>query len=394
MTEAEALAMLEAAPDAAPAEATPAAPVKESIARGVGQGLSLGFLDEGAAALAASLPFLDREAAQGETWGKRYRAARELYRQLNRQAKEAHPVAFGAGEIGGSVAAGGGAGLAGATALGAASGAGHSEAEDLTGMAEDAAIGGGLALALGGAAKGLGKGAAKLTARGQRIAQEKAESAIDKAIASARGTYGAERQNMSRAVEVLLRAEQTGALTPQQAAQLAALKASPEWEETIRSVAQNYMDDLPGLAGAASGAKSTYQSLAQNRAGDVAKEADRLLGREEAGRLLKERSKRYVWPILIGGVGGSALGPVGALGGGLAGLGMRPTLRAFGRLAANQPSWLVREGAALHGAAGTAEAAIPLARAAQGYGLTGSAPDGGLTEEEARALLDSFPDVE
>ncbi|HET8761557.1 MAG TPA: hypothetical protein VFN94_10830 [Nitrospiria bacterium] len=399
MTPEEALALAEALPDAdvpAPPQESELARKAGILGRGFGQGISLGFLDEGAAGLAAALPALDREAvagAEGDTIGARYRAARAFYRDLARRSKDAEPLAYGTAEFGGALALPV-RGLGSLVATGAASGAGHSEGEidsaDPT-LARDVAIGAAVPLALGGAGAGLGAVGRKLMNRASSKATDEATKAIDEAIDSARGAYGGQRQNMSRAIEVLLRAEATGALTPQQAAQLAALKASPEWEETIRSVAGNYMSDFPGLAGAATSAKSAYQTLAQNRAGDIATKAEELLSTKEAGRLARERLKRYGAALGGGLLAGSVLGPGGAILGAGSALSIRPTLRAFGRVT-TKPAWLAKEGAILD-AAGRALAgpgAAAGARTTQGLALM---PDE-MTDEELARYVDSLPDAE
>lgn len=87
----------------------------ESAVRGVGQGVTLGFQDEIAGALDAA--FTSKSYSQG----------RDEARAANEAARQAHPIAFGAGEIGGSVALGavtGGTAAAGRGAIGAAKVAG------------------------------------------------------------------------------------------------------------------------------------------------------------------------------------------------------------------------------------------------------------------------------
>jgi hypothetical protein len=151
----------------------------ESAGRGAVQGLSLGFGDEGSAAIAALLPFTDREAAKGDTIGERYRNARDFYRGQNARAQEDHPVIYGANEIGGAVApmllTGGGAAAARAPTLlgragqaavlgakvGGVAGAGYSEAPTLGGVAGDAAGGAATGAALGPAIEVAGAGVGK-----------------------------------------------------------------------------------------------------------------------------------------------------------------------------------------------------------------------------------------
>lgn len=121
---------------------------------------------------------------------------REEAREVLGDARDRSPYAFGAGEVGGTVAGGLALGalepLAADTALarlaqggltgelyGAASGLGHSEADDLQGLAHDTAEGG--LLGLGGAAVmgPLGEGARALGRFGrQRFSQEASDRAI------------------------------------------------------------------------------------------------------------------------------------------------------------------------------------------------------------------------
>jgi len=132
----------------------------ESFLRGGGQGLSLGFGDELTGAVESL--FTD----------KTYEQSRNEAREANRLAREANPKTFIAGDVAGSilpVVASGGEGLLargaaklapttirGMMALGAAQGAGYSEAEDIPGMLRDMGVSSVLAGGVGTAAKGLG----------------------------------------------------------------------------------------------------------------------------------------------------------------------------------------------------------------------------------------------
>jgi hypothetical protein len=95
---------------------------------GIGQGLSLGFMDEiagGAAALGALVP-------GGRSPAEAYRETTDQTRDYVAEQKERNPVAFTAGEIGGGLATGlsGGArmaGIKGSAALGAGYGAGTAD---------------------------------------------------------------------------------------------------------------------------------------------------------------------------------------------------------------------------------------------------------------------------
>lgn len=144
---------LEGATDLPPAAAPSTG---EALLRGGGQGLTLGFADE--------IMGLGKALFGGKDhFGSNYRAARDSERDANRAAQQAHPLAYGAAEVGTGIASSfiPGLGIAkGAgvlkTALGAAkssavAGAGYSEAEDAGGVATDALKSG----ALGGATAGV-----------------------------------------------------------------------------------------------------------------------------------------------------------------------------------------------------------------------------------------------
>lgn len=171
----------------------------ESAARGGLQGLSFGWGDEGAAAIAAALPFTDREAVgAGKTLGERYRAARDFYRGKNRAAKAANPKTYVAGEIGGAiptalvplgtVAKGAslatkiGQGAKVGAGLGALSGAGGSEAGTASGVAADASLGAALGAGVGGAVpaalEGVRAAAGPLTARLREAAINQGRKAL------------------------------------------------------------------------------------------------------------------------------------------------------------------------------------------------------------------------
>lgn len=133
----------------------------ESVVRGAGQGVTLGFGDELAAAAGAAIGNSSQPTFIG-----RYREIRDSLRRDNDAAKKSHPIAFGLGEVAGgmplAIAAPGakpnagrliasGAGLAGAT------GAGESTAEDAEGVAKDAGKAAAVGGALTGGVLGLGK---------------------------------------------------------------------------------------------------------------------------------------------------------------------------------------------------------------------------------------------
>lgn len=196
-------------------------------ARGAGQGATLRWGDEGAAALAeaapregsgldalarralnvfgADLPEVDPEAAAiPKTYaaGSRYADMRDSERAANAQAQERSPVLYTAGEVAGAVpgaiatapAAGGAlparvaANMAAGAAYGGISGGGGSEAQDAMGVAADAVQGAEVGAVLGGgitaAAAGAGRAAQAVRPGLERLA--------NRARAGASGAYGGE----------------------------------------------------------------------------------------------------------------------------------------------------------------------------------------------------------
>lgn len=149
-------------PEVMPDDFTPPPDISklESFLRGGGQGLSLGFGDELTGAVESL--FTD----------KTYDQSRDEAREANRLAREANPKTFIAGDVAGSIAPvllSGGEGLVargagalapttikGLMALGAAQGAGYSEAKDVPGLLRDMGVSSVLAGGVGTAAKGLG----------------------------------------------------------------------------------------------------------------------------------------------------------------------------------------------------------------------------------------------
>lgn len=135
----------------------------ESAARGAAQGASLGFADE------------IQAGARSLFGDKTYEQYRDDYREGDKAASEAHPVAFGGSELAGGIAsslipglgvAKGAKGLLSAVSagakLGGISGLGQSEADltkgDFAGAAKDTIHGAELGGLIGGASHGLEKG--------------------------------------------------------------------------------------------------------------------------------------------------------------------------------------------------------------------------------------------
>lgn len=123
----------------------------EAALRGFSQGATLGFGDE--------IQALMRTIGSDQT----YTQLRDQERGANSAAAEANPGSYIAGNVAGSIPAGyaglrsgAGALLAKQGAIGAATGAGSSEAEDLSGIAGDAAKGAAIQAGTAGAVRGLG----------------------------------------------------------------------------------------------------------------------------------------------------------------------------------------------------------------------------------------------
>ena len=137
----------------------------ESTARGVSQGVSLGFADE----LQAGLGAIARKAQtfgskESEPISETYTKLRDAERERNGQAQEAHPYVYGGSELVGGLGVpvgtiGKGAGLAAkigygaltGAAIGGVAGTGYSEAEDISDIAKEAAIGAGVGGTIGAA---------------------------------------------------------------------------------------------------------------------------------------------------------------------------------------------------------------------------------------------------
>lgn len=164
--------------DDMPIAAPKAAPSKtESFLRGGLQGATFGGSDE----LIGGIESLFTD--------KSYTEARDESRAANAAAKQANPLTYGAGEVGGGIATAfvPGVGLAKGASLGAkvgmaafegaGAGFGYSEGKDLESLAKDTAAGAALGAVGGAAFAGVDKGLAKLVASSperasKRIVQE------------------------------------------------------------------------------------------------------------------------------------------------------------------------------------------------------------------------------
>jgi hypothetical protein len=308
-----------AAPD--PGALPPAPGMVESGARGAMQGASLGFGDEVAAAVDAALPGLSRRfnpeplAASPEDAAlqDRYAAARDYYRNRNAAAEQANPGTYLGGQVAGAllttrgVPVKGAVGVVNAAGLGAAQGAGYSDANEGLGLARDTALGGALGLAghgagslLGGAASKVQGAAGRLLGKAHGRALGQATQEVDEALASARGQLGAETQKGSRYVENLLRFEAAGTLTPAQQAELATLRQAGVVDDLAQSVAQGTLEALPTQAGTIAAKRAALTTATQAAPQTVATRAGELLkptAKVDTRTFLKSYAEPVIWAI-------------------------------------------------------------------------------------------------
>jgi hypothetical protein len=329
-------------PEEADALGLPPAPgqtgMAESGVRGALQGASFGFADEAAAAVDAALPsWLRNETSAravapglsdvvtgstGDTYGDRYRRAREFYRNRNAAAEASNPGTYLAGELTGAVAAPGGAvrGLGRAVGQGAAWGLGYSDADLTRGevgdVATDMATGAAFGVAGHGAGKILRRGLGRLAARGAAReatatarAGAQASGEVAEQLASARGGLGAEVQKGSRYVENLMRLE--GSMTPEQRALYAQLEASGVVPNLQRAVAGGTLERLPGQASTIA-AKQAELAALQAAAPAAVMERTRALLTPQVRADARSLFKSYGEPVIAATLGYKAADLAGA----------------------------------------------------------------------------------
>lgn len=118
----------------------------ESLVRGGLQGLTAGFGDEMAGGLEAGKDVLTTDKTLSDL-AALYSQHRDESREANKAAQEANPYSYGAGQVAGGIGTAMLPGLnamsaaKGAALLGGATGAGLSEAQDVSGLAADTATG-------------------------------------------------------------------------------------------------------------------------------------------------------------------------------------------------------------------------------------------------------------
>lgn len=331
---------------------------------GVGSGVSGNWLDEASGVVGALTADereqladpLDGSAPPEPSFSERYQRSRDAARDLSKRANEQHPIAYGAGEIGGDVLANtalgiatGGASLtpAGQGLVGAASGLGRTStnlvdptARDLLHAGADTALSSGLSAGGSAVSRKLGgwlkARAAKGIADAEQAALERATSAVDEGIQSARGTLGAESQKASRYLENLGRELPNASPELQNAAK--ELTDQGAVQAVRESVVGNTLENLPGQVGKIGAAKQALESAVANREADITKKAADLLA-DPIKRQLVPRLHTYasrVIPIAASTAVGSAIGGwPGMVGGSIFGTGLAAAMGKPGTALAN-----------------------------------------------------------
>ncbi len=275
-----------------------------------------------------------------------YRAARDSYRGDAKKAQEAHPALYGGAELVGglSVPLPGGALAKGASlakkvaqgaktagVVGATIGAGKSEAEDIGGVAADAALSGVVAAPLGALGGLAGHAADKFGARfGAKAAA--ARAARDEAIAKAvkeeeRTLLGKARQKTqeaSRDIEVLARPNDPRGIPTQ--AKVNQFLDSPEARELANKVSESKLASAPERLQEMATKQAEYETFKAAAPGEVARriaEQEKKGIASEATPRLKTFLTRVLPPVIGSGVGSMVSddpivgGTVGAAAGGV-----------------------------------------------------------------------------
>lgn len=361
-------------------EAQPEPTPLQSAASGVVQGGTLGFADEigglldtipeathraaQAIGLSDKAPepiegHFDQESAdaaadkQRGTLAGYYRQMRDRYRSDDKTAEKANPKSFDAGEFAGTLAVpipkvvgsaravGLGAkvlrGAKVAGTLGAAIGAGKSEANDVGGVLEDAVVNGAESAPFGGFGGALEAGAGKLAAKfngkaasAVQNAQNRVEAEALKAYRSATGKLGGEVSAGRNADEVLNEVLASADSTPAQKADAQSLLNDPERLKMVQRVYKNTINAFPQRMGQIIGAEQGMQeAAAKNTPAALDAAREELLADPVKNVVLPSsvrRIKQHVIPGLaisvMSGLGGLAGHAIGGEGGAAAGLGV------------------------------------------------------------------------
>lgn len=218
----------------------------EALARGGGQGLSLGFSDE----LTGGVKALIDEITGGgsvmtPTFADKYRTYRDQSREANLEAEKAHPVAYGGSRFVGAVApavaatvATKGAAapaalrfLAPATAaemaaLAGVEGVGYSESSNPVDIAKDAALSSLMGYGVGKAVPMAGRTVKSLMEGGSETARESADFMASKALGLTKGLRKKFKLDPSKTRDIGRRALEEGVITPLSDATEMATRAS------------------------------------------------------------------------------------------------------------------------------------------------------------------------
>lgn len=341
----------------------------EAASRGYAQGGTFGFADELSGALQAGFDrYLTRaqETLGGkvvanpvEEWEKlkrSYLANRDAIRREEARIKEAHPLAYGTGDVAGGMAIGAALPVSrlSSIAQGAGYGLGQSEAESLGGDVANTLLGGALGNVGYDVGRGLSKAGTYLGGKvaglaGEKVAEAEAKAAgmaaekTQAALASMRGELGAATQEANRAMEVLT-SHLGGSLTPEQQAQRAALEQSGVLPALREKLAASVLAKIPGAASNIDAKRLAYETAMANKQAATDAAAQAILSGGEAKSQIMARLQRYAPPLagtLLGSTAGAGIGM--ALGGdkadaalgALGGAGMRPALWALRRMMAH-----------------------------------------------------------
>lgn len=197
-----------------------------------------------------------------------------------------------------------------AAPVGAAYGAGASEADSIGGVAQDAAVGGAGAALLGGAAPAAGAVArrivapiarkgAKLVARGTQRAQQQAAEESAQAVASLEGAARERAANAYRQMERIELAIKNPTTPQAERVALEAFKNTPEYAALVEANAKGILAAAPGAAAEREAAAAIADQARQNLPQAIQSRAEELLtpqAKADAASWLKS----YAWPLALG----------------------------------------------------------------------------------------------
>lgn len=319
----------------------------DALARGVGQGATLGFADEMAGGVGGASDYLGAKLRGDQAvFGELYTKNRDESRALDAKYRAAFPKEFTGGEIGGgallSLAPGVGAlnaaktarqAIAGGTALGMLTGAGSSEADSLEGVAKDTAIGG----TLGGGLGGLAHGGAKAVGAVGRYAEGKLSAVAEKLKAMG--------VDVESAITRTGRSEAGNAATDayKQASHMRNFVPESEWtpaerelvDKLEKELGQKARAKLPESAAAKDAKAAAYRELIDSEEQRAADYAAQKGSAAELKKQAGDRLRRYAIRSAVGAGAGALVGgdAKSAAMGGTAGLAFAPMVNSFRRLA-------------------------------------------------------------